>query len=202
MCVELFATQCHTSQIPPLQHIRGADQSASHLVPPHNLLQAHCGFACLLPLLKHQWAASSDGDNAWLAVSMPWFSALCTDKYTRNGWLLCVCVVIYQGERKRVSKMVLNEVFELLKQIGAVHSESEFSRDWLGRSECYLRTLRFKRSTPSVGTLTICASKLQHYGRCMTETDANKQLGEQFLGLSERCHQQINAHASARWHIQ
>ena len=98
--------------------------------------------------------------------------------------------------------MVLNEVFELLKQIGAVHSESEFSRDWLGRSECYLRTLRFKRSTPSVGTLAICASKLQHYGRCMTETDANKHLGEQFLGLSERCHQQINAHATARWRIQ
>ena len=43
----------------------------------------------------------------------------------------CVSVVIYQRERKRVSKMVLNEVFELLKQIGAVHSESEFSRDWL-----------------------------------------------------------------------
>ena len=41
----------------------------------------------------------------------------------------CVSVVIYQRERKRVSKMVLNEVFELLKQIGAVHSESEFSRD-------------------------------------------------------------------------
>ena len=114
----------------------------------------------------------------------------------------CVSVVIYQRERKRVSKMVLNEVFELLKQIGAVHSESEFSRDWLGRSECYLRTLRFKRSTPSVGTLAICASKLQHYGRCMTETDANKQLGGQFLVLSERCHQQINAHATARWHIQ
>jgi hypothetical protein len=36
----------------------------------------------------------------------------------------------------------------------------------------------------------------------MTATDANKQLGEQFLDLSERCHQQINAHATARWHIQ
>ena len=93
-------------------------------------------------------------------------------------------------------------MYALLKRIGAVANETEFSRDWLGRSECYLRTLRFKRSTPSVGTLAICASKLQHYGRCMMETDANKQLGEQFLGLSERCHQQINAHASARWHIE
>ena len=97
--------------------------------------------------------------------------------------------------------MVLNEVFELLKQIGAVHSESEFSRDWLGRSECYLRTLRFKRSTPSVGTLAICASKLQHYGRCMTATDANKHKGEQSLGLGERRHQKINAHARASWRV-
>ena len=107
----------------------------------------------------------------------------------------CVSVVIYQRERKRVSKMVLNEVFELLKQIGAVHSESEFSRDWLGRSECYLRTLRFKRVKPSVGTLAICASKLQHYGRCMTATERHAQLAKQFIELSERCHKQINADA-------
>ena len=59
--------------------------------------------------------------------------------------------------------MVLNEVFELLQQIGAVSSESEFSTDWLARSECYMRTLRFKQANPSVGTLAICASKLQHY---------------------------------------
>ena len=65
---------------------------------------------------------------------------------------------------------VLNDVFELLQQIGAVSSESEFSKDWLCRSACYLRTLRFKRVKPSVGTLAICAGRLQYYGRCMTET--------------------------------
>ena len=51
-----------------------------------------------------------------------------------------------------MQKTVLNDVFELLQQIGAVSSESEFSRDWLCRSECYMRTLRFKRVKPSVGT--------------------------------------------------
>ena len=54
-----------------------------------------------------------------------------------------------------MQKTVLNEVFELLQQIGAVGSESEFSGDWLCRSECYVRTLRFKRVKPSVGTLAI-----------------------------------------------
>ena len=39
-----------------------------------------------------------------------------------------------------MQKTVLNDVFELLQQIGAVSSESEFSRDWLCRSECYVRT--------------------------------------------------------------
>ena len=31
---------------------------------------------------------------------------------------------------------VLKEVYELLRNIGAVANEAEFSRDWLGRSEC------------------------------------------------------------------
>ena len=52
-----------------------------------------------------------------------------------------------------MQKTVLNDVFELLQQIGAVSSESEFSKDWLCRSECYMRTLRFKRVTSSVGRL-------------------------------------------------
>ena len=51
-----------------------------------------------------------------------------------------------------MQKTVLNDVFKLLQRIGAVSSESEFSRDWLCRSECYMRTLRFKRVKPSVGT--------------------------------------------------
>ena len=47
-----------------------------------------------------------------------------------------------------------------LKKIGAVNNENEFSTDWLARSECYMRTLRFKQANPSVGTLAICARKL------------------------------------------
>ena len=91
-----------------------------------------------------------------------------------------------------MQKTVLNDVFELLQQIGAVSSESEFSKDWLCRSECYMRTLRFKRVKPSVGTLAICASKLQHYGKRMVLTEEHKCIGDQLLTLSEKCHQHIN----------
>jgi len=98
-----------------------------------------------------------------------------------------------------MQKTVLNEVFELLQQIGAVSSESEFSKDCLCRSECYMRTLRFKRVKPSVSTLAICASKQQHYGHCMTATERHTQLGKSFIELSEQCHKQINSDAMGRW---
>ena len=98
-----------------------------------------------------------------------------------------------------MKKTVLNDVFELLVQIGAVSSESEFSKDWLCRSECYMRTLRFKRVKPSVGTLAICASKLQHYGRCMTVAEQHTKLAERFIELSDKCHKQINSYATAWW---
>jgi hypothetical protein len=98
-----------------------------------------------------------------------------------------------------MQKMVLNEVYALLKKIGAVDNESEFSRDWLARSKCYMRTLRFKQANPSVRTLAICASKLKHYASCMTATDAHAKLGEQFIKLSEQCHTQINTDAKGWW---
>ena len=101
-------------------------------------------------------------------MSFSW--ALCADKYTAT---LTSCAYCYLStEEEKDAENGSKRVFELLQQIGAVSSESEFSKDWLCRSECYMRTLRFKRAKPSVGTLAICASKLQHYGRCMTATEA------------------------------
>ena len=98
-----------------------------------------------------------------------------------------------------MQKMVLDEIFDLLQQIGVVSSESEFSKDWLCRSECYMRTLRFKRAKPSVGTLAICASKLQHYGRYMMAIERHIHLGQRFIELSEQCHEQINSEAVGWW---
>ena len=91
-----------------------------------------------------------------------------------------------------MQKTVLNDVFELLQQIGAVSSESEFSRDWLCRSECYVLTLRFKR-------LAICASKPQHYGRRINATEAHTQLENRSIGPGEDCHKQINVDAVGWW---
>lgn len=98
-----------------------------------------------------------------------------------------------------MSKTVLNDVYMLLRSINAVSSESEFSTDWLGRSECYMRTLRFKGTSASVGSIAICASKLQHYGQRMLNTVKHRQLGERFVSLSNACHCYINTQSEQHW---
>ena len=100
-----------------------------------------------------------------------------------------------------MSKSVIYDVFNLLQQIGAVSNESEFSRDWLCRSECYMRTLRFKKATPSIGTLAICASKLQHYANKLQMHPQHVVLSNQFSALSSQCNQQINKDAEELWLI-
>ena len=73
---------------------------------------------------------------------------------------------------------VLTEVYALLKRIGAVANEAEFSRDWLGRSESYVRGLRFKGLGASTGSLEIFASKLQHYGLKRRGSSVHSELGK------------------------
>lgn len=98
-----------------------------------------------------------------------------------------------------MEKTVLNEVFDYLKEIRAVDTESEFSTDWLGRSECYMRNLRFNKSQPSIGTLAICASKLSYYGNRLKENQKHAHISTQLLQLSNACHQQINHLSSENW---
>lgn len=90
--------------------------------------------------------------------------------------------------------MILNEVFQKLKELGMVRSEGEFSRDWLGRSECYLRNIRFNGLAPSVSSVAVCASKLQHFGQQLLADGMHKNLGEQLVGLAARCHSHVNQH--------
>ena len=96
-----------------------------------------------------------------------------------------------------MQRTVLKEVYELLRNIGAVANEAEFSKDWLGRSESYARGLRFKGVGASTASVAICASKLQHYGKRMCESSTHSELGKQFLELSRECHNTINEKAEA-----
>ena len=98
-----------------------------------------------------------------------------------------------------MEKAVLNEVFEYLKEIKAVDSESEFSMDWLCRSESYMRSLRFKQAQPSIGTLAICASKLSHYGNRLKVEQKHASISNQLLQLSAACNRQINNTSEKQW---
>ena len=98
-----------------------------------------------------------------------------------------------------MQRTVLKEVYELLRNIGAVKNEAEFSRDWLGRSESYARRLRFKGVGASTGSVAICASKLQHYGKRMYESSAHGELGKQFIELSRECCNTISDEVEAQW---
>jgi len=94
-----------------------------------------------------------------------------------------------------VKKVILDEIFETLSGVGVVSTEGEFSQDWLGYSESYLRTLRFKKAEPSMGALAICSVRLAKAGREMVASKRYQHVGVRFLALSEKCHEQINQDA-------
>ena len=91
-----------------------------------------------------------------------------------------------------MKKVILNEIFETLSGVGVVSTEGQFSIDWLGYSESYLRTLRFKNAEPSMGALAICSVRLQKMGREMVASKRHQHVGARFLTLSDKCHELIN----------
>ena len=97
-----------------------------------------------------------------------------------------------------MKKQVLNEAFELLLANRLVKNESEFSTYWLGKSESYLRSVRFKRVQPSVSAVAVCASKLQYYGNLFHALDDHKPLADRFLKLSNKCHKYVNERVGKR----
>jgi hypothetical protein len=88
--------------------------------------------------------------------------------------------------------MVLDETYDLLRNVGIVTSESDFSENWLGCSESYLRTLRFKKAHPSIGSIAILGSRLQKAGEQMLGKPQYRPLGARFIAMSERCHALVN----------
>lgn len=50
--------------------------------------------------------------------------------------------------------MRVQEIFEVLADIGLVRSQMEFSRIWLGKSPRYYSSLLARQQQPSLGTLT------------------------------------------------
>lgn len=58
---------------------------------------------------------------------------------------------------------LLEQVCDTLKAANLTRSEREFCEQWLAKSECYMRTLRFRDLDPSAEALATLSSKLGYY---------------------------------------
>lgn len=78
---------------------------------------------------------------------------------------------------------MIEEVFLELKESGLVRSGNEFSREWLGMDESYMRSLRAKKRQPSAKVLAKCAKRLRQTGDALSGSAMN-----QVLSNGRKCH--------------
>jgi hypothetical protein len=95
-----------------------------------------------------------------------------------------------------VQKTILNEIYELLRTNDLVRSESAFSRDWLDKSESYMRTLRFKDAEPSAGAIAICAVRLEHTRKQLS----SHSVADDLQRYGELCRNHVTASAPQNLH--
>ena len=96
---------------------------------------------------------------------------------------------------------VLEAVRDQLKSCNAVGSEREFCEQWLGKSECYMRTLRFNELQPSADALMTCASKLGWYTDQLRTSDQShhRHWAGVFGELREDCVAAVERAAQSKW---
>jgi hypothetical protein len=84
---------------------------------------------------------------------------------------------------------MIENVFEELKTDGFVKSGNEFSREWLGMEESYMRCLRAKDRSPSVRALMNCSQRLMSAGEALgaSEMGEVKRKGLKLKELANVC---------------
>lgn len=56
----------------------------------------------------------------------------------------------------------LTDIYDLLVEYGLCHNQTEFSRDWLGRSDGYFAYIRCTRSQPSAASLGMLSARISN----------------------------------------
>ena len=72
------------------------------------------------------------------------------------------------------NQTALNEIYDTLSNIGIVDTKKEFYKDWLNRSEGYVRYLKHNNKQPSSDALAIYSSKLKHYSKVLNQKNTSK----------------------------
>jgi hypothetical protein len=100
-----------------------------------------------------------------------------------------------------MSIRLLEHIRDELRVSGAIQNTPEFCTGWLGRSEGYIRTLRFHQIEPSVEALSVRSYKLGHYADKLrdSDTEAHKIWVQSFDGLKSLCDQVIAKQAHQIW---
>ena len=100
-----------------------------------------------------------------------------------------------------MSRDLLHEVRDVLRRTNAIRSEREFCEHWLGKSECYMRTLRFNQIDPSADALATLSDKLSYYAEHMRISDKTNLMSasNEFQRLSNACMNSIQQTARRKW---
>ena len=100
-----------------------------------------------------------------------------------------------------MSIKILEHIRDELRGSVAIQNTPEFCTGWLGRSEGYIRTLRFHQLEPCVEALSVCSHKLGHYADKLrgSDKDTHKAWVQSFDGLKALCDQAIAKHAHQIW---
>tara|TARA_R110002020_G_scaffold319977_3_gene536002 strand:+ start:220 stop:546 length:327 start_codon:yes stop_codon:yes gene_type:complete len=96
---------------------------------------------------------------------------------------------------------LLEHLRDELIQSGAVQNTPEFCRCWLGRSEGYIRTLRYHGIEPSVETLAVCSNKLGFYADRLRDSELEQHLSwvGRFDDLKRLCDEALAVQVQAVW---
>jgi hypothetical protein len=92
-----------------------------------------------------------------------------------------------------MKKDVILEILGFLKIKGIVSSESEFSEHWMGCSESYMRKVRQMKAEPSLGSVAICASRLQNAAEQMEAYPRYRNLAGRLASMGRKCRALVDA---------
>lgn len=96
-------------------------------------------------------------------------------------------------QRKVIEMKMIEQVFFELRATGQVVTTDDFSREWLGMEDSYLRCIRAKDRNPSARALINCAIKLKRTGDALSASEVAdvKAQGTRLRTLALHCMSQL-----------
>lgn len=100
-----------------------------------------------------------------------------------------------------MSVELLEDVRDQLRDAKLLTNESEFCERWLGKGQCYMRTLRFQKLEPSAEALATLGSKLGYCANELARHSDSSSLhwAEMFTKLRKRTQMALELRVRERW---